>query len=78
MEPLSPADARKEGVTAVAALGACHDVTLEPRLARPAPPLLPVTDNEALWINPSEVDHTVIWDTTMGEDHAQGAIAVLQ
>ena len=71
-DPLSPSETRKQGLQGIAALGACHDVNLEPKLARPPPPLLPVTDNEALWLNPCEIDHTVVWDPSMGKDHAHG------
>jgi hypothetical protein len=71
-EPLSEQATRKEGHEALAALGASYDVEIEPRLARLAPPLLPVTDNEALWLMPTEVDHKLLWDAGMGGETGPG------
>eukprot|EP00049_Salpingoeca_infusionum_P005423 m.91853 g.91853 ORF g.91853 m.91853 type:complete len:424 (-) comp12963_c0_seq2:2468-3739(-) len=29
----------------------------------PTPPALPMTDDELLWINPTQIDYTLLWDT---------------
>lgn len=62
---------RKERQEALMQLGSCLDMELRPRLARPTPPLLPATDNEAVWLMPTEVDHSLVW-AGLSDDNGQG------
>eukprot|EP00039_Didymoeca_costata_P006109 m.87531 g.87531 ORF g.87531 m.87531 type:complete len:478 (-) comp13115_c0_seq1:1254-2687(-) len=76
----SPGNGAKNtaGITAGAILDATRkdsgfSSTLKPALDRPAPPLLEVLDSEAIWMNPTETTHNLLWDSSMCVDNSHGS-----
>ncbi|ERM99723.1 hypothetical protein AMTRI_Chr11g158470 [Amborella trichopoda] len=45
---------------------------LEPPWIRPIPPMLPIQDNELMWLHPDNT-HDLLWDHTMCADSSKGA-----
>ena len=45
----------------------------EPPIDRPAPPIMEVLDEEAIWMSPAETTHRLLWDTSMCVDNSQGS-----
>ncbi|XP_065842234.1 CCR4-NOT transcription complex subunit 11-like [Oscarella lobularis] len=71
---MSPAEVSSSGQVAEAVLcdpdtGA--DITFQPTLVRPAPPLH-LSDDEVLWLNPSENTFLPEWDTSMCISNSAG------
>jgi hypothetical protein len=52
--------------------GAMSLHSFAPEIVRPAPALLPVSNNEMMWLNPTDTPG-LLWDTGMSQDSVKGA-----